>query len=198
MSRTKPRWPEIVSTLVTILLLVGVSAACVRSWHHGRNSNETTDTPEISSQPPSAVEPLDTAQCGTATATSTAELTNITSGRHDTFDRIVLTFVGPEPACSAGYVNQIVADGSGQPISLDGNAFLQVTLREAAAHNDAGRLTYNGPRMIDTPELENITAVTLAGDFEGSVTIGLGMNMKAHYEVFALSGPTRVVIDVGH
>ena len=95
-------------------------------------------------------------------------------------------------------MNQIVADGSGQPISLHGNVFLQVTLRGAAAHNDAGELTYNGPDIIDTPELANITAVTLAGDFEGDVTIGLGMNVKTRYQVFALSGPTRVVIDAGH
>jgi hypothetical protein len=95
-------------------------------------------------------------------------------------------------------VNELLADGSGQPISLDGNAFLQVTLRGAAAHDDVGNPTYNGPRMIDTPGLENITAVTLAGDFEGHVTIGVGMNMKTHYEVSARSGPTRVVIDVGH
>ena len=185
------RSPAIVSALVTALLLSGVVTACAR------DSNEATATSQVSSQTPSTVERQDTTQCGTATATSTAELTNITSGRHDTFDRIVLTFAGPEPACSASFVNQIVADGSGQPISLDGNAFLEVTLRGAAAHNDAGKLTYNGPGVIDTPELENIRAVSLAGDFEGYVTIGLGMNMKTHYAVFALSGPTRVVIDVG-
>ena len=114
------------------------------------------------------------------------------------FDRIVLAFDGLELECSASYVSEILAEGSGQPISLDGNAFLKVTLRGAAAHDDAGNLTYNGTEMIDTPDLENITAVTLAGDFEGHVTIGVGMNMKTHYEVFALSGPTRVVIDVGH
>jgi hypothetical protein len=189
----------IVSTMVMILLLAGVATLLVvRPWHDERDSSETAGAPEISSPPPSAVEPADTAQCGTAVSTSTAELTNITSGRHDIFDRVVLVFAGPEPECSASYVNQIVADGSGQPISLDGNAFLQVTLRGAAAHDDAGKLTYNGPDIIDTPELENVTAVTLAGDFEGYVTVGLGMNVKTHYEVFALSGPTRVVIDVGH
>jgi hypothetical protein len=187
----EPRWPAIVSTLV-IFLLAGMSTACVRE------STENSGTSQISSQPPSTMTPQDTTQCGTATATSTAELTDITRGRHDTFDRIVLAFAGPEPACSASYVNQIVADGSGEPISLRGNAFLQVTLRGAAAHDDAGKVTYNGTGTIDTPELENVTAVTLAGDFEGYVTIGLGMNTKTHYNIFALSGPTRVVVDVGH
>jgi hypothetical protein len=176
------RRPVIVSTLVVLLLLAGVAAAfVVRPW---RDSNETRAA--------------DTAACGTATASSTAELTNVTRGRHDTFDRIVLTFDGLEPECSASYVSELLADGSGHPISLDGNAFLEVTLRGAAAHDDAGNPTYNGPKMIDTPDLENVTAVTLAGDFEGHVTMGVGMNVKTHYEVFALSGPTRVVIDVGH
>jgi hypothetical protein len=95
-------------------------------------------------------------------------------------------------------VIQIVADGSGQPISLDGNAFLRVTLRWTAAHDDAGKRTYSGPATMDTPELENITAVALAGDFGGQVTIGVGMNVETHYRVFALPGPTRVAIDVGH
>jgi hypothetical protein len=193
--------------MVMILMLSGVAAAFVmRPWQHDRDSNETTGGPEITSQPPPAVEPAppsavelaNTAQCGTATSTSTSRLTNITSGRHDTFDRIVLAFAGPQPECSAGYVLQIVADGSGQPISLDGNAFLRVTLRGAAAHDDAGKMTYSGPATMDTPELANITAVALAGDFEGEVTIGVGMNVETDYKVFALSGPTRVVIDVGH
>ena len=188
----KPRSPAIVSTLVMVLLVAGASTACARE------SDETAGTSQVSSQTPSTVEPQDTTQCGTATAISTAELTSIRSGRHDSFDRIVLEFSGPEPMCTASYVNQIVADGSGQPIALDGNVFLQVTLSGAAAHDDAGKSTYNGPDMIDTPDLQNVAAVTLAGDFEGQVTIGLGLNMKTHYTVFALSGPTRVVIDVGH
>jgi hypothetical protein len=191
------RRPVIVSALVVILLLASVAAAfVVRPWRHDRDSNETTATPELSSQPPPS-ELADTAAC-TATTSSTAELTNITSGRHDTFDRVVLAFDGLEPECSASYVSEILADGSGQPISLDGNAFLKVTLRGAAAHDDAGSPTYNGPELIDTPDLENIAAVTLAGDFEDHVTVGVGMNTKTHYGVFALSGPTRVVIDVGH
>lgn len=175
-----------------VLLLAAVFTACAR------DSNETAGQPEVSRLAPPTMKPQDTAQCSTPTAISMAELTNIRSGRHDGFDRIVLEFSGPEPMCTARYVNQIVADGSGQPISLDGNAFLQVTVSGAAAHDDAGKSTYNGPDMIDTPDLQNVAAVTLAGDFEGQVTLGLGLNTKTYYQVFALSGPTRVVIDVGH
>ena len=185
------RAPAIASALVTVLLLAGMSTACAG------DSNQTTGTPQVSTQTPSTVEPRDTTQCGMATAAAPTELTAITTGRHDAFDRIVLEFSGPEPMCTASYVNQIVADGSGQPISLDGNAFLQVTLSGAAAHDDAGKSTYNGPDMIDTPDLQNVAAVTVAGDFEGQVTLGIGLNTKTHYKVFALSVPTRVVIDVG-
>jgi hypothetical protein len=125
-------------------------------------------------------------------------LTSITRGRHDTFDRIVLVFDGAAPECSAGYVPQVVADGSGRPISLEGNAFVRVTLRGAAAHDDAGQMTYRGPDPMDMPELENVTAVALAGDFEGQVSIGIGMNEDTRYRVFALTEPTRVIIDIGH
>lgn len=202
----KRRWPVVVGTIVMVLMLVGAAAALVtRPWQHDRELHEPIGATEITSQPPpvgpvspSAVERADTAQCGTAMSTSTSRLTGITTGRHDTFDRIVLAFAGEEPECSAGYVTRIVSDGSGQPISLDGNAFLQVTLRGAAAHDDAGTRTYRGHTTMETPELENITAVALAGDFEGQVSIGVGMNAQTHYQVFTLPGPTRVVIDVDH
>ena len=138
----------------------------------------------------------DTAQC--AAGTSTATLTKITTGRHDTFDRVVLEFSGPAPSCSADYVNQITQDPSSRPVALAGNAFLKVALHGAVAHDGGGRPTYAGANVIDTPALDNVKAVALAGDFEGYVTIGVGLNHKAHYAVSTLSDPTRVVIDVSH
>ena len=81
---------------------------------------------------------------------------------------------------------------------MDGNAFLQVTLSGLAAHDRCRQLDIQRPDMIDTPDLQNVAAVTLAGVFRGQVTLGLGLNMKTRHTVFALSAPTRIVIDVGH
>lgn len=196
-------WPVVVCASVIMLLAVAAVFA-TRPWQHDRDPADTRQS--VTSARPTGVEPTspsaeelaDTAQCGADTSTSMSTLTGITSGRHDAFDRIVLALDGPQPECSAGYVAEIVADGSGNPISLEGKAFLRVTLRGAAAHDDSGQRTYRGPDSLNTPDLENVTAIALAGDFEGSVTIGVGTNAEKHYRVFALSEPTRVVIDVGH
>lgn len=138
----------------------------------------------------------DTATC-VAQPGPSALLTGISTGRHPTFDRIVLRFDGPVPDCKASFVDQITADGSGAPIPLGGNAFLSITNMGATSWDGTQR-TYTGSQSFSTPELDNVEAVVISGDFEGYLTIGVGMRQRTHYEVFALTDPTRVVIDVAH
>lgn len=138
----------------------------------------------------------DTATC-VAEPGPSALLTVISTGRHETFDRVVLRFDGPVPDCKASFVDQITADGSGDPIPLDGNAFLSVTNMGATSWDGTQR-TYTGEKSFQTPELDNVEAVVISGDFEAYLTIGIGMRERTHYEVFALTDPTRVVIDVAH
>jgi hypothetical protein len=45
--------------------------------------------------------------------------------------------------------------------------------------------------------LANIMAVAVTGDFEGSVTLGVGMRRQSWVRVSLLTCPDRVVIDVG-
>src|ERR671934_140210 len=65
---------------------------------------------------------------------------------------------------------------TGRPVVIPGNVFLQVTAQPAAAHDDAGNPTYTGPRQFTTPSLANVRAVALTGDFEGVLSVGLGMD----------------------
>ncbi|HVW44910.1 MAG TPA: hypothetical protein VHC18_26535 [Amycolatopsis sp.] len=136
-----------------------------------------------------------------ATTTTTAELTGIRVGRHATFDRVVLDLTGPSPTVSHRFVTTLTADPSDRPVILPcptrTERFLLVTARPAAAHNENGQATYRGPGAFCTPSLRNVRAVGITGDFEGVLSIGLGLRHRAWVHVFTLTGPSRVVIDIG-
>ncbi|MBC6449319.1 AMIN-like domain-containing (lipo)protein [Actinokineospora xionganensis] len=128
----------------------------------------------------------------------TTSLTGIRVGRHDTFDRVVLDFTGPAPTATYEAADELFADASGEIDWLTGATFVQLRAQPAAAHNDAGAPTYTGPRKFRTRELANVMAVSLNGDFEGIVSVGLGLRRAASVNVFSLTSPTRLVVDVQH
>jgi hypothetical protein len=130
-------------------------------------------------------------------------VTNIRSGRHECYDRLVFDLGGPVGGYHVEYVTQVTDPGSGEPIPLLGGAFLQVTVR-APAYDEAANPTYNPP---DQQHLVNVTGyrtfrqAAWAGSFEGETSIGLGVRARLPMRVFLLSGPgtgSRVVIDVAH
>jgi hypothetical protein len=93
------------------------------------------------------------------------------------------------------YVNRIVADGSGDVVSLRGTKRIRVLIHDARAHTQGGAPVLPG---VQTPLCPNLRQVKLAGDFEGVVTFGLGLRQKTGFRVFRLTNPTRIVIDVAH
>ncbi|NUT52572.1 MAG: hypothetical protein HOV94_35580 [Saccharothrix sp.] len=138
------------------------------------------------------------AASATSSSVSTPELTGIRTGRHDTFDRVVLDLRGSRPEFFIRCVDQLHYDGSGLPVPLPGATFLEVRSAPAAAHDDQGVPTYTGPREFTTPALVNVQAVAITGDYEANLTVGLGLRRDSWHRVFLLDSPTRVVIDVGH
>jgi hypothetical protein len=132
-----------------------------------------------------------------ASATSTPVLTGIRTGQNVGFDRVVLDLSGPAPTVSYQKVDELIEDPSGQIAWLTGEHFIAVRVSPAAAHNDAGVSTYTGPTKFRTRNLRNVMAVAVTGDFEGVLSVGLGTRSDTWVRVFTLTGPTRVVIDVG-
>jgi hypothetical protein len=127
-----------------------------------------------------------------------SQLTNIRVGRHATYDRIVLDFRGSPPTSfNAKWVNGLVADGSGLPISLPGNKFVSVVIQNASSFDLSGNRTYPGPTKFTTRQLRNVEAVTITGDFEHVLSIGLGTRHRSWLHTFTLTNPNRLVIDVG-
>ncbi|MFN2496187.1 MAG: hypothetical protein ABR608_09820 [Pseudonocardiaceae bacterium] len=125
-------------------------------------------------------------------------LTGIRTGVHPTFDRIVLDFTdGPRPQVNSRFVDELTQDPSGQIEWLTGCAFAEVVVHGAQAHDFDGNPTYPGPQKFRTRNLTNVMAVAITGDFEATLSIGVGMRKQTWVNVFTLTGPNRVVIDVG-
>jgi hypothetical protein len=124
-----------------------------------------------------------------------ALLHNAATGCHPTYDRFVLQADFNPPGYDARYVRRLVYDPSGRPVSLAGTARIRVVFKLAGGHNNRGTNLLPGTL---TPRCPNLLQVKKAGDFEGTVSFGLGLRRVGGFRVFRLQNPTRVVIDVSH
>jgi hypothetical protein len=111
------------------------------------------------------------------------------------YDRIVFDFTGPLPGYTVRYVDQVREDPSDRPVTVPGRRFLLIVFTPAQAHTDAGVVTVT-PRTarLDYPMLRGYA---MAGDFEGYVSVALGLDDVVGYRVGELPGtPGRIYLDV--
>jgi hypothetical protein len=115
------------------------------------------------------------------------------------YDRAAFEFEG-SPGYQVGYRSEIFYDGSGAPVDLEGDAFIQVVFNPAQAHDDTGQSTLSSPPVepveVDFATLE---AYVLNGDFEGYVSVALGLDDKVGFNVEHLqmaNGHYVVYVDV--
>jgi hypothetical protein len=108
------------------------------------------------------------------------------------YDRMVLDITGPVPSYSVRYVSRVVADPSGRPMTMPGHRYLLVTLRSAQAHTGSGTPTVT--RGVQRPGYPALASWALAGDFEGVVTIALGLSGQGSIRVGELAG--HLYVDV--
>jgi hypothetical protein len=135
---------------------------------------------------------------GTNHADDQAVLTAIRTGRHGTYERLVLEFSGGFGDVSVGYLPTpfILTDPADQVLRLRGNVVLSVTIQGAVATwNGVGHKPYPGPFTV-TPNLPTLKQVSLAGDFEAVLSFGVGLDRIAGFHVDRVAGPDRLVIDV--
>jgi hypothetical protein len=109
------------------------------------------------------------------------------------FDRIVLEFTGGLPGYSARYVGDVVKPGEGSPLALAGRAYFEIVLHPADAHDGAGASTLRSP--VGGGDLPAVRQVAMAGDFEGYVHLGVGLDDVVGYRVTELTGPDRLIFD---
>ena len=136
-------------------------------------------------------EPVDVEPSGQ----SLALLVDVRTASHGGFDRVVFEFDTSRPGYRVEYVSPpIAACGSGLPVEVAGAAFLQVRMSPAAAHDDAGLLTFD--RQEITPGLPIILEVVQTCDFEGEVTWVAALTAEVDFVVSPVPGPFRVIVDL--
>ena len=126
------------------------------------------------------------------------EITGVRVGHHDGYDRVVLDLSGDDAVLGwfAFYEDEAVADGSGEPIDVEGSAVLQLSVRGIDWTNDSDE-RYDGA-TVSGDEREAVTEVVFGTLFEGQQQVFLGVDERTPYRVFALDDPARIVVDVQH
>ncbi|GAB3818159.1 hypothetical protein GCM10028820_19940 [Tessaracoccus terricola] len=161
-----------------------------------RPETPTATVPDESSAPwltdASSQEP------GAAIPDDSQEIIGVRTGAHPGFDRVVLDLSDEEPVLGwfAGFTDEAVEDPTGEPLEVDGVAFLQLGVFGIDWLNESPE-RYSGD-TVPGDGLVVVTEVVFGGLFEGQQQVVLGLREQSAYRVFALSDPARIVIDVRH
>src|SRR3954447_14114722 len=95
-------------------------------------------------------------------------VTEIRIGRQEGFDRVVFELDGAgTPGWDVRYVDPPASQGSGEPIEVEGEAALQVTLTGIGLPDDTGVEEWAGPNPLSISETEVVTEVAWDATFEG-------------------------------
>ncbi|WP_282699768.1 hypothetical protein [Streptomyces sp. CC219B] len=138
-------------------------------------------------------------------ATSTAKpVTNIRTGRHACYDRMVVDVPGAGRSAlgySVRYVKELRQDGSGRLIPVAGGAVLEVRAAAPAYDPATGLPTYPGRVNRPLPGVDltghrTFRDTRFAGSFEGETLVGLGVRARLPFRVLVLTD--RIVLDVAH
>lgn len=129
-------------------------------------------------------------------------MTNVRSGRHACFDRLVVDLKGSAPGYTVRYVGTFTGQASGLPIALRGGAKIAVTVN-APAYTQTGTASYtpaNRNEVVDVTGYSTFRQVRWDSSFEGYTSMGLGVRARLPFRVFTLqdTGASRLVIDVAH
>ncbi|MCX4759770.1 hypothetical protein OG562_01950 [Streptomyces sp. NBC_01275] len=137
-------------------------------------------------------------------SSTSTPVTNVRTGRHDCYDRLVIDVpgaAGDDLGYSVGYVDTLYQDGSGRVIPVGGGAILEVRVNAPSYDPETGASTYPGRAGQPLPGV-NLTGyltfrdTRFASSFEGQTQLGLGVRARLPFRVLRLDG--HLVVDVAH
>jgi hypothetical protein len=131
-----------------------------------------------------------------AGASGQAALTDVRTGQHDCYDRVVFDFDGPATGYQVDYAGQVLSEARGEPLAVAGGAVLHVGLSEPAVYAAAP-----GAHVAGVSGYRTLRDVVSGGTFEGHTTFAVGVRARLPFRVFTLAGPdsgSRIVLDVAH
>lgn len=155
----------------------------------------TTDAPVDGPTHGSPAFPANTApQTRRSSGEAEIVLTDVRVAEHESYDRIVLEFSGAgTPGWAVNYVDEAVLDGSGEVVTLGGDAILDIYASDTTwPASDY----YSGRRRLEA-ENGGVTDVYVVGTFEGYTQVLAGIDdTPVPFRVFALTDPSRLVVDI--
>ena len=130
-------------------------------------------------------------------AAGVATLQAVRTAQQDGFDRVVFAFDGEVPGVHVEYVDRPAYQcGSGEAVTLAGEAWLRITFQPAQAHTEEGAPTVTERRS--TFSLPILREMALTCDFEADVTWVLGLSAPNGYRLLELTNPPRLAVDLRH
>lgn len=170
----------------------------------GGSSASTTEAPGATTTTTASTLPdfSEAQHTAPADGTGTALLRTVRVGRNAGFERIVFEFAGESvPGYRVQWVDgPITADGSGEPVDVTGDAFLEIVMTPASGVDlSAPQLTvvYDGPDRIPVSgQTVLLTDLVRTGDFESVLSWAAGATEEVPFRVLRLEDPVRVVIDL--
>lgn len=174
------------------------TSAAATSSSDGAGSTEGTEAPQDddadASSFPSDVGPAEQA----ASADSLVTVTDIRTGEHDGYDRVVFEVDGEgTPGWDVRYVDEPTEQASGKAVEVAGAAALQVLVTGAGYPYDTGVAEYSGGPVAGAGT-QVVTEVVFRATFEGATQAFIGTTGESPFRVYLLDGPTRIVVEVAH
>jgi hypothetical protein len=126
-------------------------------------------------------------------------VTDVRVASHQGFDRVVFE-IGGDGRAGWGvlYQEQALTQGKGDEVELEGDAVLEVALRNIAMPFDAPEdvEAYDGPERIPGPADGAILEIVEDTIFEGQQVFFVGLDEERPFRIARLDDPQRIVIDV--
>lgn len=134
------------------------------------------------------------------------KLVAVRVGSHSGYDRITFEFAPPRapspantlPPFTVTKVDQVIQDGSGKPVQINGDALYSLVMQGASGVDLSGPelvITYNGPKEFK-PNFPALLELEHAGDFENVLSWGIGLKAPRCIKASQLNSPLRLVLDI--
>jgi len=117
-------------------------------------------------------------------------ITSVRTGVHAGFDRVVIATAGPLSAATVTFVPRVISDPKGDVVPMPGGAYLTITVHSVAWTGTLpfpARITVNGPELL---------AAVRTQQFEGYVTIALGLRARTGFRVLQAEDANLLIVDV--
>ncbi|MBB3677861.1 AMIN-like domain-containing (lipo)protein [Modestobacter versicolor] len=123
-------------------------------------------------------------------------VTTVRAAHHEGYDRVVFELSGSgTPGWSVEYVDTPTSQGSGEVVDVPGAAFLQVTLQGTTYPYESGA-TEVARGAVAVSGTEVVDGVVYDATFEGTSVAWIGTGERTPFRVYALTAPSRVVVEV--